>query len=278
MTSSAARPCQGAFSMRDVQKFQQLDARFFQTKICSFYVAGTCKRGTRCTYAHSEEHLTAPPNLKGSRVCRAYGTKNGCKKGNACMFFHADAPVSPHADAPLSPRREAPSSETSSYSRPGVPKIAYLNKFPASCESTRTSFFQHGKDATGSDNQARGPFSRQTTSDSSRGYLSVLSSWSYPRFEDAEQDLSSPSASRRTLSWAEMSEDIGVNGAPPLHSLGLTSTSQVPASVGMLPRVGSDSWSSWSSDTVAGWRSANRNCARISWADMCDESFDEDSP
>mmetsp|Transcript_49328 Transcript_49328/g.107406 ORF Transcript_49328/g.107406 Transcript_49328/m.107406 type:complete len:222 (+) Transcript_49328:59-724(+) len=66
----------------------QLDGRFFKTKLCTFYQAGRCSRGNRCTFAHAEESLKDRPDLRCTKPCREFFTRGTCKKGDACTFAH----------------------------------------------------------------------------------------------------------------------------------------------------------------------------------------------
>eukprot|EP00448_Togula_jolla_P010399 CAMPEP_0170594812 /NCGR_PEP_ID=MMETSP0224-20130122/14203_1 /TAXON_ID=285029 /ORGANISM="Togula jolla, Strain CCCM 725" /LENGTH=243 /DNA_ID=CAMNT_0010918901 /DNA_START=57 /DNA_END=788 /DNA_ORIENTATION=+ len=67
---------------------QPLESRFFKTKLCAFHLAGICKKGSRCTFAHGKEQLETQPEVACSRPCRSFSIKGSCKKGDACTFRH----------------------------------------------------------------------------------------------------------------------------------------------------------------------------------------------
>mmetsp|Transcript_34353 Transcript_34353/g.75045 ORF Transcript_34353/g.75045 Transcript_34353/m.75045 type:complete len:150 (+) Transcript_34353:1-450(+) len=86
--------------------FRSLDVRFSKTKLCKFHMAGLCRRGERCTYAHFQEQLVLNPDLRFSKPCNSFFFKGFCKWGNECTFLHS--------------RRVRPSSSASSYQRPTI--------------------------------------------------------------------------------------------------------------------------------------------------------------
>eukprot|EP00448_Togula_jolla_P033920 CAMPEP_0170622496 /NCGR_PEP_ID=MMETSP0224-20130122/29164_1 /TAXON_ID=285029 /ORGANISM="Togula jolla, Strain CCCM 725" /LENGTH=282 /DNA_ID=CAMNT_0010948823 /DNA_START=56 /DNA_END=904 /DNA_ORIENTATION=+ len=65
-----------------------LDRRFFKTKLCTFFAEGKCSRGSRCTYAHMQTDLTAPPDLFHTQACREHFLKGFCEQGDACPYAH----------------------------------------------------------------------------------------------------------------------------------------------------------------------------------------------
>mmetsp|Transcript_21307 Transcript_21307/g.47058 ORF Transcript_21307/g.47058 Transcript_21307/m.47058 type:complete len:235 (+) Transcript_21307:58-762(+) len=67
---------------------QGLDARFFKTKLCSFYAMGKCTRGSRCTFAHTEEDVKDTPDLYRTKPCRDFALKGFCELGDSCQFAH----------------------------------------------------------------------------------------------------------------------------------------------------------------------------------------------
>lgn len=44
----------------------------FSIKLCPKYVRGLCRKGSRCSYAHTEEQLRDVPNLWKTKLCSAY--------------------------------------------------------------------------------------------------------------------------------------------------------------------------------------------------------------
>ena len=51
-------------------------------QLCSFFLEGTCKNGTKCQYLHSNSLSS-----KSVKICRYYTTGN-CGRGKQCKFLH----------------------------------------------------------------------------------------------------------------------------------------------------------------------------------------------
>lgn len=64
------------------------NALFLKTKMCSFFLKGSCKRES-CTFAHGAEELSARPDLRCTKMCAA------TLRGGICM--EADCPFAHHA-------------------------------------------------------------------------------------------------------------------------------------------------------------------------------------
>eukprot|EP00448_Togula_jolla_P038540 CAMPEP_0170631408 /NCGR_PEP_ID=MMETSP0224-20130122/34621_1 /TAXON_ID=285029 /ORGANISM="Togula jolla, Strain CCCM 725" /LENGTH=293 /DNA_ID=CAMNT_0010959737 /DNA_START=45 /DNA_END=927 /DNA_ORIENTATION=+ len=250
-----------------------LDGRFYKTKICSFFAAGSCKRGARCTYAHSEEHIAALPDLRGTKPCRAFGTKHGCKKGDACAFAHLDAdrrrqPVTPVSSMPMA--RRIPMTSTARL-QPGEA----LKIFLAQREAVGP-----GPGFVGLGMLSR---SRQTTCASTLDGVSPFSSsspFSCPKSRvNSEEDLCKDSqddvpegcfsesdgnaSSPRRKSLTEMSDDSTNEGGSMLRSFGGD-------------YLEADFWSDGDSSRTATCQLFQaRPRSRRAWADIADDSDDE---
>merc|ERR1719428_1239611 len=59
-----------------------------KTKICDFYLAGKCRYGKSCTFAHSVNDLQLQPNLAKTKLCNEFRSERGCPLGNSCPFAH----------------------------------------------------------------------------------------------------------------------------------------------------------------------------------------------
>jgi len=76
----------------------------FKTCLCVYHKFGTCTRGEKCTYAHSEAELLkgpqCPPGRFRSREC-VYFKVGFCPQGSQCSFQHgpSDTPVCPPASS-----------------------------------------------------------------------------------------------------------------------------------------------------------------------------------
>jgi len=57
-----------------------------KTKMCDFHAQGRCTRGAQCSFAHSEEELKVMPDLRKTRICRAF-TQGKCTDTD-CKFAH----------------------------------------------------------------------------------------------------------------------------------------------------------------------------------------------
>mmetsp|Transcript_11000 Transcript_11000/g.24595 ORF Transcript_11000/g.24595 Transcript_11000/m.24595 type:complete len:278 (-) Transcript_11000:391-1224(-) len=241
---------------------QQLDARFYKTKICSFYTAGTCKRGARCTFAHSEEHVAAQPDLRGTRPCRAFGTKHGCKKGDACAFAH------------LADRRRQPVTPASSA--------------PGELSKALKAWAQREEVALG---QGQGCLSigllslrGQSTDATTRDYVSFCSSSSLsscpePR-ENSEEDQEDPDVvSQDEVHEGCLSQSIGITGSPRNSWAERADDSADEADSVLLSFAGksleADSGSYGVSSTATSQVYIAQPSSKRSWADLAEDSDDE---
>ncbi|CAK0851625.1 unnamed protein product [Prorocentrum cordatum] len=99
--SSSSRSRRGRGGQRGGQKRRQgkgggkdggpatktaLSKQMTKTKMCDFHAQGKCTRGAQCSFAHSQEELQAMPDLRKTRICRAF-TQGKCNDAN-CKFAH----------------------------------------------------------------------------------------------------------------------------------------------------------------------------------------------
>jgi len=186
----------------------------------------------KCTFAHTEEDVTAAPNLRGTKQCWAFNTKYGCRKGNSCTFAHriVEATQRPGtfscAPEPLV-LPESPEAELAAHKLP----LADI----ARSEPVRSPWVPRGDvviiDACVGQvlGQVMGTLSRQTTGGSTREPRSSVILPLSARIKkseevDDEEDLdemsrsmdsksglrspqSSSAASHRSTSWAEVYDD-----------------------------------------------------------------------
>lgn len=61
---------------------------FFKTRLCKFFAAGKCDRGSRCTYAHGEEGKADLPDFYRTRLCPSFLRKGTCVNGTSCAYAH----------------------------------------------------------------------------------------------------------------------------------------------------------------------------------------------
>jgi hypothetical protein len=60
------------------------------TPPCRFYVLGTCRNGTSCSFPH----VNAATSNQAKPQCRFFSTPQGCTYGDRCHFAHTNIPIS----------------------------------------------------------------------------------------------------------------------------------------------------------------------------------------
>ncbi|KAF8820904.1 hypothetical protein IE077_000386 [Cardiosporidium cionae] len=64
---------------------------FFKTKVCPRLKSnGTCRRGSNCPFAHSEEELRPLPDLQKTKLCSNFILSRKCIAGDTCTFAHGE--------------------------------------------------------------------------------------------------------------------------------------------------------------------------------------------
>eukprot|EP00931_Biecheleriopsis_adriatica_P094519 TRINITY_DN6815_c0_g1_i1.p1 TRINITY_DN6815_c0_g1~~TRINITY_DN6815_c0_g1_i1.p1 ORF type:complete len:189 (-),score=40.27 TRINITY_DN6815_c0_g1_i1:94-660(-) len=63
-------------------------ALFKKTAMCKFHAEGKCLRGESCSFAHGLEDVRAAPDLRCTRMCRAF-KKLGVCTDPSCRFAHS---------------------------------------------------------------------------------------------------------------------------------------------------------------------------------------------
>eukprot|EP00930_Biecheleria_cincta_P016368 TRINITY_DN1333_c0_g4_i1.p1 TRINITY_DN1333_c0_g4~~TRINITY_DN1333_c0_g4_i1.p1 ORF type:complete len:331 (+),score=58.78 TRINITY_DN1333_c0_g4_i1:84-1076(+) len=59
------------------------------TRLCKFFLAGTCERGKQCSFAHGKVELQQVPDLKKTRLCARFTLSGKCRRSAAeCKFAH----------------------------------------------------------------------------------------------------------------------------------------------------------------------------------------------
>jgi hypothetical protein len=61
---------------------------FYKTKICPYFLQGNCIKGSKCSFAHSNEELKKAPNLQKTKLCHNF-MLGKCHKSN-CPFAHGE--------------------------------------------------------------------------------------------------------------------------------------------------------------------------------------------
>lgn len=65
-----------------------LSTQMQKTKLCDFHKEGRCKYGASCAFAHEETELKRMPDLRKTRICRAF-MQGQCQDTN-CKFAHGN--------------------------------------------------------------------------------------------------------------------------------------------------------------------------------------------
>lgn len=67
---------------------KSLHQHLVKTKICSYFSKGACHYGDDCAFAHSTTELKNTPNLRKTRICKAF-VEGRCYNKN-CNFAHGE--------------------------------------------------------------------------------------------------------------------------------------------------------------------------------------------
>mmetsp|Transcript_34947 Transcript_34947/g.80487 ORF Transcript_34947/g.80487 Transcript_34947/m.80487 type:complete len:213 (-) Transcript_34947:87-725(-) len=60
-----------------------------KTKMCKFFLAKRCSKGRTCPFAHSPDELREQPDLRRTRLCKAFANQGMCEAGLACQYAHS---------------------------------------------------------------------------------------------------------------------------------------------------------------------------------------------
>jgi len=89
--AAAFAPATGALAfMEPVKK-----SRLRKTKMCSFFLAGRCKKQGNCTFAHCVSELQPLPDECYAKICEA-PLINGGSEDPACSFAHRIEDIHPN--------------------------------------------------------------------------------------------------------------------------------------------------------------------------------------
>eukprot|EP00931_Biecheleriopsis_adriatica_P071191 TRINITY_DN45036_c0_g1_i1.p1 TRINITY_DN45036_c0_g1~~TRINITY_DN45036_c0_g1_i1.p1 ORF type:complete len:277 (+),score=46.33 TRINITY_DN45036_c0_g1_i1:59-889(+) len=107
------------------------ESLFQKTKMCHFYMVGTCNRGESCSFAHTCAQLKEKPDFAKTRMCKSYLKSGRCQHGDGCNFAH---------DKEELRRINVPKKESmraGSVSHPMMPGIENVG-----------AYFEHGKEVS----------------------------------------------------------------------------------------------------------------------------------
>eukprot|EP00930_Biecheleria_cincta_P047836 TRINITY_DN33234_c0_g1_i1.p1 TRINITY_DN33234_c0_g1~~TRINITY_DN33234_c0_g1_i1.p1 ORF type:complete len:313 (+),score=52.94 TRINITY_DN33234_c0_g1_i1:107-1045(+) len=76
-------------SEKKSKQVQPVKEQYKATKLCKFFLAGTCTRGSACTFAHTKNQLRKLPDYSKTRMCQQFQVAGYCGKGATCNFAHS---------------------------------------------------------------------------------------------------------------------------------------------------------------------------------------------
>lgn len=84
-----ARPQPSSSSQEERESLvsKHLQKQFRKTRLCNQYLQGRCRRGAECNFAHSEQELSAAPDLSKTKLCFNF-FRGQCFK-ESCAFAHS---------------------------------------------------------------------------------------------------------------------------------------------------------------------------------------------
>ena len=62
----------------------------YKTRQCKFFLSGTCSRGVKCMFAHSQDELHASPNLQNTKMCKSFVLTGMCNNPLYCTYAHSE--------------------------------------------------------------------------------------------------------------------------------------------------------------------------------------------
>mmetsp|Transcript_59195 Transcript_59195/g.125463 ORF Transcript_59195/g.125463 Transcript_59195/m.125463 type:complete len:423 (-) Transcript_59195:477-1745(-) len=61
---------------------------FDKTRMCTFNLRGRCKKGSLCTFAHSQDEVLPQPDFFKTQLCIQFFRSGRCPRGTRCTFAH----------------------------------------------------------------------------------------------------------------------------------------------------------------------------------------------
>ncbi|KAF4667062.1 hypothetical protein FOL47_003788 [Perkinsus chesapeaki] len=80
-TTSVGSPSNNSNSGGEINNMKQ---QLYKTKVCRHYMRGSCRYGSRCTFAHQLSELGARPDFYKTKMC----ARRNCKDAN-CQYAHS---------------------------------------------------------------------------------------------------------------------------------------------------------------------------------------------
>lgn len=79
---------QQAAAEEPVQTTVLVQAQLRKTALCKFHMAGRCRMGTKCDFAHNASEIREGPNLNKTSLCATFMKGQTCKNSAQCPFAH----------------------------------------------------------------------------------------------------------------------------------------------------------------------------------------------
>eukprot|EP00929_Paragymnodinium_shiwhaense_P094625 TRINITY_DN5531_c0_g1_i2.p1 TRINITY_DN5531_c0_g1~~TRINITY_DN5531_c0_g1_i2.p1 ORF type:complete len:357 (-),score=51.06 TRINITY_DN5531_c0_g1_i2:227-1297(-) len=80
----------GSRKDRDPDVHTALQLQMKKTKMCSFWEAGKCQRGDKCTFAHGRNELSDAPDLTKTAICQKFKRGECRLRSEVCQFAHGE--------------------------------------------------------------------------------------------------------------------------------------------------------------------------------------------
>ena len=105
-----------------------------KTRLCKFFAAGACTRGSSCAFAHGSCQLRDQPDFSKTRLCADFVERGRCMRGEACSFAHGKQELRPGSAAKLG---------RSAKGTPKAPSRAHASSTDVAWQALQTLQMQH---------------------------------------------------------------------------------------------------------------------------------------
>jgi hypothetical protein len=107
---------------------KKFKAQFTKTSLCKFHLAGNCKKGPLCLFAHDTDELVARPDLTNTKLCR-----------NQLNYGRCDDPECNYAHSPDELRDDQPELSTQRCDKPLAELRVHNKELQQDCYASRTT-------------------------------------------------------------------------------------------------------------------------------------------
>lgn len=109
---------------------ERFRGQFAKTRMCRFSSEGECRYGAGCTFAHSVDELTTPPDLVKTSLCVAWEKGSCTVASQFCPFAHGEVELratAAFAEQPLSRKLRTLGADSNAPLQPPDPPSKILN-------------------------------------------------------------------------------------------------------------------------------------------------------